>query len=90
MPEGVTACGCGWQWAGWEQPLRALWTRAYGPEKRRTCSLSVLPPGPGDIPKTLVRAVAPPLATMPCPLCAGIRGVMPPPLFPMSWKKWAG
>lgn len=47
-------------------------------------------PGPEDIPKTLVRAVAPPLATMPCPLCAGIRGVMPPPLFPMSWKKWAG
>ena len=40
--------------------------------------------------KRLVWVVAPPYPTGSCPLCAGIRGAMPPPFFPMSWKKLAG
>ena len=59
-------------------------------EKQRTCSLPILPPGAGTVPKRLVWVAAPPCPTGSCPLCAGIRGAMPPPFFPMSWKKLAG
>lgn len=55
----------------WEQLLRlcGLWTVAHVhcPEKHRTFVLSILPPGPGDNPKRLVRAVAPPYPNEPAP-----------------------
>ena len=59
-------------------------------EKQRTCSLPILPPGQGLFPRGWSGLQLRPTPTGSCPLCAGIRGAMPPPFFPMSWKKLAG